>query len=106
MVKDILYLQFWEILCKEHNIGKDGQVLHGKETIGKHGVCFNHIDRPTENRYVPRSILVDLEPGVLDSIRSSEWGSLYKPDNVVAGKFVKSMKFENPDVPGVRYSRK
>lgn len=34
-------------------------------------------------RYVPRSILVDLEPGVMDSIRSLSVGKLFRPDNFI-----------------------
>lgn len=36
-------------------------------------------------KYVPRAVLVDLEPGVLDSIRGREIGPLFRPDNFVAG---------------------
>lgn len=36
-------------------------------------------------KYVPRAVLVDLEPGVLDSIRGREIGPLFRPDNFIAG---------------------
>ena len=32
-----------------------------------------------------RAVLVDLEPGTMDSIRSSEYGQLFRPDNFVFG---------------------
>ena len=35
---------------------------------------------------MPRSVLVDLEPGVLDMIRGSSLGSLFRPDNIVGGQ--------------------
>jgi tubulin beta len=36
-------------------------------------------------RYVPRAVLVDLEPGVIDSVRASQYGGLFRPDNFVFG---------------------
>lgn len=41
--------------------------------------------RLTGCKYVPRAVLVDLEPGVLDSIRGREIGPLFRPDNFIAG---------------------
>ena len=35
---------------------------------------------------MPRAILVDLEPGVIDSIRSSPIGQLFRPDNMIFGQ--------------------
>jgi len=36
--------------------------------------------------YVPRAVLVDLEPGTIDSARSSLYGRLFRPDNSVCGQ--------------------
>lgn len=36
-------------------------------------------------KYVPRAILVDLEPGTMDSVRSGVYGQLFRPDNFVFG---------------------
>ena len=38
------------------------------------------------NKYVPRAILVDLEPGTMDSIRAGAMGNLFKPDNYCFGQ--------------------
>lgn len=35
--------------------------------------------------YVPRAILVDLEPGTMDSVRSGPFGQLFRPDNFIFG---------------------
>ncbi|KAK1126217.1 hypothetical protein K0M31_004850 [Melipona bicolor] len=37
-------------------------------------------------RYVPRAILVDLDPGNLNAAMSGPWGRLFKPDNMAAGQ--------------------
>ena len=51
-------------------------------------------------KYVPRAVLVDLEPGTMDSVRSSPFGQIFRPDNFVfgqsgAGKYleVEAMQF-------------
>lgn len=42
---------------------------------------------PSAHKYVPRAILVDLEPGTMDSVRSGAFGHLFRPDNFIFGKF-------------------
>ena len=37
-------------------------------------------------KYVPRAILVDLEPGTMDSVRSGPFGQIFRPDNFVFGQ--------------------
>lgn len=37
-------------------------------------------------KYVPRAVLVDLEPGTMQSIRSGPLGALFRPDNFVFGQ--------------------
>ena len=38
------------------------------------------------NKYVPRAVLVDLEPGTMDSVRSGPFGQIFRPDNFVFGQ--------------------
>lgn len=38
------------------------------------------------SRYVPRAVLVDLEPGTMDSVRSGPFGRIFRPDNFVFGQ--------------------
>lgn len=47
---------------------------------------------PTGNKYVPRAILVDLEPGTMDSVRSGPFGQIFRPDNFVFGMLSCSMR--------------
>ena len=42
---------------------------------------------PSGGKYVPRAVLVDLEPGTMDSVRSGPFGQIFRPDNFVFGKF-------------------
>ena len=38
------------------------------------------------NKYVPRAVLVDLEPGTMDAVRAGPCGQLFRPDNFVFGQ--------------------
>lgn len=42
-------------------------------------------------KYVPRAILVDLEPGTMDSVRSGPFGQIFRPDNFVFGGCLKDI---------------
>lgn len=39
-----------------------------------------------DKRYVPRAILVDLDPSSVNNVLSGAWGKMFKPDNVATGK--------------------
>jgi len=51
--------------------------------LDKVNVYFNEA---STGKYVPRAILVDLEPGVIDHIRAGDYGKLFRPDNFVCGQ--------------------
>jgi len=76
--------KFWEVLCAEHHITEsgdyDGDNDHELERIN---VYYNE---GTGGRYVPRAILMDLEPGTMDSVRAGSFGGIFKPDNFVFGQ--------------------
>ncbi|XP_047134916.1 tubulin beta chain [Hydra vulgaris] len=78
--------KFWETICEEHNINKDGLLddLNNGDN-GKIGVCFHENNNGINKKYVPRTVLVDLEPGVIDAVKSGISKGLYRPDNFVAG---------------------
>lgn len=39
-------------------------------------------------KYVPRAVLVDLEPGTMDSVRAGPFGQVFRPDNFVFGEIM------------------
>jgi len=45
-----------------------------------------YYNEATGGRYVPRAILVDLEPGTMDSVRAGPFGGIFRPDNFVFGQ--------------------
>jgi len=76
--------KFWEVICKEHHINKageyEGELDYELERIS---VYYNEA---SASRYVPRCILMDLEPGTMDSVRAGEFGQIFRPDNFVFGQ--------------------
>ncbi len=37
-------------------------------------------------KYVPRAILLDLEPGTMNAVRAGPYGQIFRPDNFVFGQ--------------------
>nr|WQA41796.1 tubulin beta-2C chain [Paramoeba perurans] len=75
--------RFWQTLCSEHSIDPKGDYFGTKaEELERINVYFTEADA---GRYVPRSVLVDLEPGVIDTIQGTPYGDLFRPDNFVFG---------------------
>jgi len=76
--------KFWEVIADEHGIDPTG-TYHGDSDLQleRINVYFNEA---TGGRYVPRAILMDLEPGTMDSVRAGPYGQLFRPDNFVFGQ--------------------
>ena len=76
--------KFWETVSDEHGIERDGVYKGTNELqLERINVYYNEVG---SNKYVPRAILVDLEPGTMDSVRSGPLGALFRPDNFVFGQ--------------------
>ena len=80
-----LPFQFWAIMADEHGLQKnDGTYMGDSDLqIERINVYFNEA---AGGKYVPRAILVDLEPGTMDAVRGGEIGNLFRPDNYIFGK--------------------
>jgi len=76
--------KFWEVVSEEHGIESDGLYKGTNDLqLERISVYYNEIGA---NKYVPRAVLVDLEPGTMDSVRSGPLGGLFRPDNFVFGQ--------------------
>ena len=66
--------KFWEIISDEHGIDPTG-TYHGDSDLQleRINVYFNEA---SGGKYVPRGVLVDLEPGTMDSVRSGPYGQV------------------------------
>ncbi|KAH8652830.1 beta-tubulin [Ilyonectria robusta] len=74
---------FWQTISGEHGLDSSG-VYNGTSDLqlARMNVYFNET---SSNKYVPRAVLVDLEPGTMDAVRSGPFGQLFRPDNFVFG---------------------
>jgi len=76
----------WELYCLEHGINPDG-TMPGDTTPGKETDAFNTFFTETNaGKHVPRAIMVDLEPSVVDEVRSGTYKSLWHPEQLITGK--------------------
>ncbi|KAG8936043.1 gamma-tubulin [Tulasnella sp. 419] len=75
---------FWQRLCAEHGISDQG-ILEEWATEGgdRKDVFFYQAD---DEHYIPRAILVDLEPRVINNILTSPYAGLYNPENIFVSK--------------------
>ena len=76
----------WELFCLEHGIQPDGQMPSDK-TIGGGDDAFNTFFSETgAGKYVPRTVFVDLEPTVIDEVRTGTYRQLFHPEQLISGK--------------------
>jgi len=106
MVREIVHVQvgqcgnqvgkaFWECVCQEHKINAQGSwdADVGPPTNDADGDGIKdelenisvYFASPSIERYVPRAIIVDLEPGTIDVIKGSKYGNAYNDDFLLFG---------------------
>ena len=75
---------FWHTISAEHGIDTSGKYVgDDPNQLERIGVYYSE---GSEGRFVPRAVMLDLEPGVVDTMKSSHFGKLYNPDNFVHGQ--------------------
>ncbi|XP_065581948.1 tubulin gamma-2 chain-like [Artemia franciscana] len=76
--------EFWKKLCLEHGISPEG-ILEDFATDGvdRKDVFFYQAD---DEHYIPRAVLLDLEPRVINNILCSPYSKLYNRENVYLSK--------------------
>ena len=71
----------WELYCLEHGIRPNGQMRSDKTND-----AFNTFFSETPNgKHVPRAVFVDLEPTVIDQLRTGPYRHLYDPEQLITG---------------------
>jgi len=78
-------MEFWKQLCKEHGIDEEGIVQeHSMNGDDRKDVFFYQAD---DDHYIPRAILIDLEPKVIKGIiQNSPYSRLYNHENIFISK--------------------
>jgi tubulin beta len=66
-------------LCDEHGVGGD------REYCGDNDAQLDRINvlyyEASGGKYIPRAVFFDLKPGVIDDVRASPLGDLFRPGN-------------------------
>lgn len=78
-------LRFWETIAEEHGINESTGRFEGTSDLQlqRTDVCFNET---YTGRFVPRAVLVDLDPSMRDTVLSGTSSrSFFRPDNVIVG---------------------
>ncbi|KAL2941341.1 Tubulin beta-2 chain [Bienertia sinuspersici] len=76
--------KFWEVVCAEHGIDPTGKYTGTTDLqLERVNVYYNEASC---GRFVPRAVLMDLEPGTMDSVRTGPYGQIFRPDNFVFGQ--------------------
>ncbi|XP_067928170.1 tubulin gamma-1 chain-like [Watersipora subatra] len=77
-------MEFWKQLCLEHGINPEGILEDfATEGIDRKDVFFYQAD---DEHYIPRAVLLDLEPRVINSIMNSAYSNLFNPENIYMSK--------------------
>lgn len=70
----IVGFEFWKRLCAEHGINPEGKLEDfATEGTDRKDVFFYQAD---DEHYIPRSVLLDLEPRVIHTIMNSPYAKV------------------------------
>uniref|UniRef100_A0A4W6DIX6 Tubulin alpha 4a n=1 Tax=Lates calcarifer TaxID=8187 RepID=A0A4W6DIX6_LATCA len=76
----------WELYCLEHGIQPDGHMPSDKPSGGYDDSFTTFFSETGTGKYVPRAIFVDLEPTVIDEVRTGTYRQLFHPEQLISGK--------------------
>jgi len=75
----------WELYCLEHGLKPDGVIDAEKSRVATQNFeTFFH--EASQGKHVPRAVFIDLEPTVIDEIRTGTYKRLFSPDQLISGK--------------------
>ena len=74
----------WELYCLEHGIQPDGRV--DPEKRQKDDSISTFFSEAGSGKFVPRCVFFDLEPSVVDEVRTGNYRQLFHPDQLISGK--------------------
>ncbi|WRT67174.1 tubulin alpha-1A chain [Kwoniella shivajii] len=75
----------WELYTLEHGLSPDGRLIEGTSHGGDDGFS-TFFSETGSGKHVPRSLYVDLEPNVIDEVRTGTYRSLFHPETMISGK--------------------
>jgi len=72
----------WEQYCAEHGVTVKGDNPETKDD----GTFECFFEQTGAGQYVPRNLMVDLEPNVIDDVKNSKYSAIFHPDFLLPGK--------------------
>jgi len=75
----------WELYCLEHGLQPDGTLPSDKAAVADDSFSTFFSETGT-GKHVPRAVFLDLEPSVVDEIRTGTYRQLFHPEQLVSGK--------------------
>jgi len=75
----------WELYTLEHGLSPDGRLIEGSPSSTDSGFS-TFFSETGSGKHVPRSLYIDLEPGVIDDVKTGPYRSLFHPETLITGK--------------------
>jgi len=76
----------WELYCLEHGIHPDGMIPKEYQDEVADDSFTTFFSETGSGKYVPRAVMVDLEPTVVDEVRTGTYRQLFHPEQLITGK--------------------
>jgi len=73
----------WELYCLEHGLNHDGTLKDKNVDTSYMGTYFSEA---SNGKFVPRAVMMDLEPTVIDEVKAGSYSKLFHPDQLITGK--------------------
>jgi len=74
----------WELYTVEHGLTPDGRLAENSPSASDDGFS-TFFSETSGGKHVPRALYVDLEPNVIDEVRSGPYRGLFHPETLVNG---------------------
>lgn len=79
----------WELYCEEHGLNfADGSIGNHdpKQQQSLHGMLNTVFDENSKGVFTPRSIMIDLEPDIIEQLKTGKAKHLYDYNNMICAK--------------------
>ena len=75
----------WELYCLEHGLKQDG-TSEADVQQPENSSFSTFFNETGTGKHVPRAVFVDLEPTVVDEVRTGAYKQLFHPEQLISGK--------------------
>ncbi len=74
--------RYWRLILREHGLNENGMPKDGS-TVSANSNMEVFFHKVRDGKFVPRAVLVDLEPGVINRIETGEMAKLFDEGSIV-----------------------